>query len=562
MSSQDAKTPDLDNAVEVIERFGGIRPMASKMDVPVTTVQGWKKRNTIPEDRVDDVMKAAAEHNIDLSGLERVQAEVANENAQAAPQGGAGKVQGSVSKLEKSAGEPHDILMAEIRSSTQNAIRTSIWATVILLLLTVAAAVFMFAPSARQVSQNTVELETMKGDVNALGEEVRDVNQRTSFMRKIIPEELQSKVDELQTQARNVQNNVQQLTAQAETIQKTLFSEDAGSLSQRLTRLEQEFDGFKNAPQLAALVDRVQVLEKTVNGQVQLDQAIKELTKMVGDIDGRVGQVAGDVEKNTGRVTTLEDQLAKAQEDRTALGKTLEGMSPEDMKAAVTLLAFSQLRSSLNREAPFQEDLVLLEKVAGDDPEFHAALERLAPHANGGVLTSEGLSKEFKGLAGDIVVASLKGEDVSLWERTKARFAKALQIEKDGQLMTGTETQSVVAQAQKQLDDGDVKGAIATLEQLDGQAAQTAQPFIEQAQATAMTGDIEGALQGMILNNLGGSFGNIQMPSMDGMNAQGVFDALKDQVTDRPDVVKDDESGFVILPRQQGGFKGLKPNQP
>ncbi|HRQ83255.1 MAG TPA: hypothetical protein PKZ97_19240, partial [Azospirillaceae bacterium] len=42
-------------AVErVIERFGGIRPMAAKLDAPVTTVQGWKKRGAIPPARHDD----------------------------------------------------------------------------------------------------------------------------------------------------------------------------------------------------------------------------------------------------------------------------------------------------------------------------------------------------------------------------------------------------------------------------------------------------------------------------------------------------------------------------
>ncbi len=554
---------NLDNAVEVIERFGGIRPMASKMNVPVTTVQGWKKRNTIPEDRVEDVVKAAKEHNIDLSGIEKARASVANENTQ--------KTQPSSSKLEKPEATPQDILMAEIRSSTQNAIRTSIWATVILLLLTVAAAVFMFAPQARQVTQNTAELENMKGEVGMLGEEVRDVNQRTSFMRKIIPEELQNKVDELQTQARNVQENVEQLAVKADTIQEALFSDQAGSLSQRLMVLEKEFEGFKGMPQLSALAGRVETLEKTMSGQAQLDDAIKELTAMLGDVDGRVGQMAGDVEQNTEQVAALEDkmleeELAKAQDNETALGETLEGVTRQDMKAAVTLLAFSQLRESLNRQAPFEEDLVLLDRVAGDDPEFKAALERLAPHANGGVLSSEGLSQEFKGLAGEIVFDSLKGEDVSFFDRMKARFTDALKVEKDGELVNGTDTQTIVARAQKQLDEGDVKGAVATLNQLEGEAADKAQPFIDQAQATAMTGDVENALQTMIISNIGQSLGDVEMPSLNGMNAESVFDALKEQAAEQPDVIRDEDSGFSILPRKQGGFKGLKPdaqaNQP
>ena len=37
---------NIDNATEIIERFGGIRPMAKKIGVAVTTIQGGK--NGIP----------------------------------------------------------------------------------------------------------------------------------------------------------------------------------------------------------------------------------------------------------------------------------------------------------------------------------------------------------------------------------------------------------------------------------------------------------------------------------------------------------------------------------
>lgn len=71
-NSDDSKIPDaVGNAGEIIERFGGIRPMATKMNVPVTTVQGWKKRNVIPGNRLGDVMAAARSNNIDLSDRSR-----------------------------------------------------------------------------------------------------------------------------------------------------------------------------------------------------------------------------------------------------------------------------------------------------------------------------------------------------------------------------------------------------------------------------------------------------------------------------------------------------------
>lgn len=57
---------DLD-ADAVIDAFGGIRPMASKLDVAVSTVQGWKTRGHIPDSRWRDIIAAAGAHDIDLS---------------------------------------------------------------------------------------------------------------------------------------------------------------------------------------------------------------------------------------------------------------------------------------------------------------------------------------------------------------------------------------------------------------------------------------------------------------------------------------------------------------
>src|SRR5690625_3375628 len=55
------------NAAErIIARFGGIRPLASKLEVAVSTVQGWKNRGQIPAARREQIERAAKELDIDL----------------------------------------------------------------------------------------------------------------------------------------------------------------------------------------------------------------------------------------------------------------------------------------------------------------------------------------------------------------------------------------------------------------------------------------------------------------------------------------------------------------
>jgi len=70
MGGADAGVPRALPVDAVIERFGGIRPMASKLDVPVTTVQGWKERGQIPERRWPEIEAAASRHGVSLASLE------------------------------------------------------------------------------------------------------------------------------------------------------------------------------------------------------------------------------------------------------------------------------------------------------------------------------------------------------------------------------------------------------------------------------------------------------------------------------------------------------------
>ena len=186
-------------------------------------------------------------------------------------------------------------------------------------------------------------------------------------------------------------------------------------------------------------------------------------------------------------------------------------------------------------------------------------MQRLAPQAEkGGVLTSDGLSKEFKGYAGDIVSSSLKGEDISAAEKAKIRITQMLNVKKDGELVGGTDTQKIVAKAQKQLDDNDIQGAVATLQTLDGNAKTTAEPFIQQAEAAVLAENIQNMLRQMIVANVGANM-NTATGSTGTTTVKSVTDKVQ-AVLPKENVVKDEESGFAILPAPKG-FKGFSPGE-
>jgi hypothetical protein len=656
-TTKKGKKAPINNASKIIDRFGGIRPMAVKIDTPVTTVQGWKKRDVIPGTRRDQIVRAAMDNNIDISDLSdssansnasgktasangrtssgsalklknlppvekktddkttsskkdsASQAAVTKNSDNAVPK----KAASTSSEAEKDTSVPrtaassndtpqHDRLMAAMEAKSRKAMVGSAWITTGLILLASTVAAFLLWPSAQkkeqiiqEQSQKLVQLENELGKVNTSPEGQGGV--KAKMLGALMPDNIQEKMDRLQNQARNIQNTVDQLSDRAEEISSefstSVLGPDAGPLSQRLEMLEEQISAMTGNNAFSDLVGRIKTLEESTLGQVQLDKTMTELQSLV---------------QKSPSEKALNDDLAEAQEnakadgeDRSALGQTLEGVSGDDLKAAAMLVAFSQLRNTLNREEPFNEDLELLQGLVGtDNLALQGALEKLAPHANGGVLTAGGLSSEFRGLTGDIVASSLKGEDVSLKEKALARLNDVMQVEKNGEsIMAANDTQKTVAAAQKMLDEGNIQEAINSLRRLDGEAAKEVQPFINQAEVSLLAEKVQTMMSDTILSKVTGGIPSIDALTGKIMGApQGKQEGAQEgeqsrnSVADPADpainlpltskidldavkknleqavpfidgenkVIKDEASGISILPKQQG-FKGFSAGE-
>lgn len=51
----------------MIDSFGGLTKMARAIDCPVSTVQGWKERGKIPQDRWLPIIEAGRPSDIELT---------------------------------------------------------------------------------------------------------------------------------------------------------------------------------------------------------------------------------------------------------------------------------------------------------------------------------------------------------------------------------------------------------------------------------------------------------------------------------------------------------------
>ncbi len=499
MSKTKTRKAPLENAEEIIDRFGGIRPAATKLGAAVTTVQGWKDRGRIPAARRQEILDAAAENGIDLSDLfgeaEPVSAvlepepELEPEPVVLTPEKPAAPPYRERLREESREGARSEKafdknIMDEINAVQGQAVAQSSWISAIFVILAVGAGAYILWPAKQTLDNHQAalarlesEVETLNGRVGQVEGEVDVIEEeRSSFLGGLIPESVEQRYSELKEQSRAVQEELGAMIKRAEEVGlgAGVIGADDGSFEARVARLEEQMEALGGSPEFAGLVGRINLFRGSVAGEAQIDAAFDTLKEIAG----------GSAD--------LESDLAQLREEKDgALGQMIEGVDNEDLQAAAMLIGFSKFRRTLNRDGkPFEDDLqVLLKIVPEENTALRGALVRLAPHAQSGVLTPEGLSKEFKTLAGDAVMASLQGEDVSIKDKAKARLNEVLQVSKDGELVTGTDTQAKVAKVDHLLEQGDIASALGELEQMSGPEADLLKPFMAKAQETMQVQD-------------------------------------------------------------------------
>lgn len=577
MSQAEHEKP-IENAGAIIERFGGIRPMATKTGVAVTTIQGWKKRDVIPANRLDDILKAAKLHGVDVSGLipnisnenESVSDVLAIDHAvsandEDAKQGGQddGHLEGKSQDDEQSVeGETEEDAAVDVKpvpkEDNEDVIQVEVIQETIVseddqnkdvveevliapeatppqkpsyteikpmrsapdnhsarfvveekkqtnakklagvfgvLVLILGAGAMMLIPKSHK---DDVE----DGEYSEVA--VEEEKPQTDF-KGLVPEDWTKQLSQLKQELQGAKDIVSPVISDAKRVAGELVNGNTGEIEQRVEKLQSYVNEITKSTSLSDLYARLDTMRSDIIGQKGLDQSMSDLYALFSGVDT----------KNASDKDTVNAMLERGRSQSESLGQTFADVPPEDLKAAAMLLALTQMRSTLSREnVPFAQDLDLLLKMTGDDDvELRAALLKLAPHAERGVLTPTGLSEEFRGLAGDVVVSSLKGEDVSLMEKAQARMNDFLAVEKDGELVSGTPTQAAVNKAQKQLDAGRVDQAVSLLqEKLTPSELEPLKPWMRKAEALMSAQNAQSAIQQAIELNLGrGYLGGSQL---------------------------------------------------
>lgn len=544
-------------AEDIITRFGGIRPLAKKLGLTPSTVQGWKQRDSIPENRLDEILELAAEEGIEICETAPVAPEdTLPESAAVLPENrtvsqtmsrtvsGSAAAQHASEKAARYLDSGNDIIIPddrrsgdrrsfsdrragvdrrkgldpnykgpERRSGVQrrtgvdrrafqdrrrrqvvwqtkwNFVERMIMTAAMLYMLITTAFIFMMKPEYDAIQERINRVAAIEKRLNDLGIELTDIQRGNAINSPSYAGLLHQKLEKLEQRT--------------DTISKTVgaIGQIGGSaIGSRIEKLESQYSS------LSGLMNRIDSM--TGQGEKQtVDESVNNLRNVIQHMQGDVAR--------------LDDAVADARNKNAELARLLQDVSRQDLGAAAMLLALGQFRESVGSGRPFKEDLQIIRDLVGNSPELRAAIDRMAPYAESGVLTPDALQSEFGDLATDIIAAGLTGEDLSLGDLATQRLSSMVTVTKDGKriLTPNHPITNTVNTAHEQILKGDVRGAVQTLQKLEGPAGRAAEKWVQKARAMLLAEDANMKISQDILQRLSsgtsGRAGSVSIDSME-----------------------------------------------
>lgn len=503
MTTEDAPSgnrPEITDS-EVIERFGGIRPMAAKLGVAVTTVQGWKERGHIPSSRWQQIAAFAAAHGVDLGAATALPAQeesaatprdepppavrrptAAEEEKEVPPPQPAGETPAAVTPPPA---KPSESPAAPPERAAPRIFAPGIaWIALFLALgLGVAVLTRPYWESAIHGGGFTgaggvdsAAVDRILSDMAAMQETVARM-ERAAGSRGAALEERISALEAGGGEA------------------GAAFAGQLAAIEAHMARLSNTLEAVTgSADQIAQRLTALESLQGRVSEPVQ-----RELAKITAQID----RLQSDLESRQAEVKAGLDAIDKAAGALESRVSELESRPIQTgEKIAALALAVGQLDAALDSGRPYRPALNRLQALGRDDPLIaqSEALTVLAPWADHGIPDRLALQRRFTQITPQIARA-LAGTDEETWLDSVWNSLRGLitirRVDGDGEL-------SPVSQAEIAMDRGDLSAAAAALDGA-GSLGPEGNAWLSQVRARiAAERELE-ALYGLVIAPLAGT---------------------------------------------------------
>ncbi|MBV6631506.1 MAG: hypothetical protein KI792_00590 [Alphaproteobacteria bacterium] len=457
---------------QLIKLFGGIRPMATKLKIPVTTVQGWKKRQAIPANRHEEIAAGATKLEIELPAdllastapdeaadtakkTKTASAAVSTTDKTASSSDktdAAAKTDTKASSKDASPAKDDDPAKARQAADEQNpsaidrarevkeraaasrgetAARPADGSGT----ASTASTSNTAAPAkVRVVGSKRASLAVLMSfaALGAIATQPLWVNDLYSLWQKPAPGGNPSdRLNSMDTALTELTQDVIRLSGRGEGVQVEQLQQVIARIDQDIQQLEQSL-----AQGVASSGTGVTSTAPTAN-----PQAIERLRRDIGR----------DLEPLASNIQDLNDRLD-------ALEATDQAGVPA--RQVNTVLAAGTLLSAVRGSSPFPAELSALIRLGPSDPAIGGAITTLEAHANSGVPTAQQLADSLADNAGAALKAIHMDEDASLLDRTLGQLQGLVTVRRAPGQVEGDDPAALLARAEDSLRAGNVRAAL------------------------------------------------------------------------------------------------------
>lgn len=461
----------------IVERFGGIRPMANKLDIPVTTVQGWRKRGAIPLARHADLRVAATKHAIALDDAdldaatpteERGAADSAPATETTVDEAPTTTPESPQTEATLNAAAPDDA--AKPDAPAAESITASVAAPAASVepppSLPLPAPDYLDEPRSASGFASALSIVALLVGAAALAEPWWGPQLPGWPSGASVPA---ASVSGASAPAADpaLRAQVQQLADRIGRLEQrpaTAAAGDSAGLGAAISQLTQRLDSLEKRPAAtgggdsagaAALADRLGGLEQ-------------RLTALGGG-----AKAAQDLGKE---VEALKQQIA-------SVGQNVETRRDSGMAAQALVLAAGQLRATLAAGQPFQQDLQSVRALGIGDAGVTQPLDAVAPFAAKGIPTQAQITDRFRPLASDIVRAAERGDGANWIDSVTGKLSTLVTVRRQGGGVVGSSADAIVARAEAALGENNLGKAVEELAALQGAGAGAAAAWLDDAKA-------------------------------------------------------------------------------
>ena len=312
-----------------------------------------------------------------------------------------------------------------------------------------------------QLDTRIAELEDLSSRVASLQADLSALRERVDALEAApsdgtpgiaLPDDLSERLSALEDQA----ESALQIAREVRDALAGLDREDlSGAAAQGLERLRDEIETLRG--RLAETEQAFSAEDEALAGAIQsAGETIGELQTRLSDIGGQAGQAL---------------QLARA-------AQSTSGEEAEDLRRlSARALGLAALSEAASRPGPFEAERAALARVWPDQSDLQA----LQSIAQAGAPTAVELAERFPGDA----IREAAGGTQRLWGLVEVRPAEGAD---------GTGPSAIAAQAERRLARGDLAGAVAAVEELEGAPAEAAADWLRDARARL---EIERRLDGL-----------------------------------------------------------------